>query len=189
MKTKIAVSVGVLVVAGVASSYASPYLTMYQMRNAMLTHDADAFSSHVDFPAMRESLRAQFMTMMHAKMAASSDLKNNPFAGFGMMLGVGIVNQMIETMVTPAGVMALMAKDAKAATSSSEASAQSTGTQTNPTDSQAKPRYSIDYKDWSTVTAAFGDTSDQKGEFVFKRDGIWSWKLAALTLPDSVLKD
>jgi Protein of unknown function (DUF2939) len=45
--------IGLAVVALVATSYASPYWTLREMRNAIAEKDADAFSSHVDFPALR----------------------------------------------------------------------------------------------------------------------------------------
>ncbi|WP_235215155.1 MULTISPECIES: DUF2939 domain-containing protein [Burkholderia] len=83
---------------------------MYQMRSAMVDKDADSFASHIDFPSLRENLRAQLMTMMHAKLANSPDVSRNPFAGLGMMMAMGFVNQFIDTMVTPAGVMTMMAQ-------------------------------------------------------------------------------
>ena len=61
---------GIAIASGVASSYAA-YITLYQMRSALADNDADSFSSYVDFPSMRESLRAQLITMMQAKMANS----------------------------------------------------------------------------------------------------------------------
>lgn len=86
-----------IVIGGFASSYASPYLTMHQMHSAMMEKDADAFSSNADFPSVRESLQAQFMTVVRAQISNSPELKDNPFAGLGMMLATSMVNQMINT--------------------------------------------------------------------------------------------
>ncbi len=129
MKKNILIAGAVGIVAtGAVASYFSPYLTMYEMKSAMAEKDADAFSSYVDFPSMRESLRAQFMTMMKAKMEASPDMKGNAFAGLGMMMAVGVANQLIDTMVTPAGVMTMMAQgNAKPAPAVAEDIATSNG--------------------------------------------------------------
>ncbi|WP_269113228.1 DUF2939 domain-containing protein [Burkholderia cepacia] len=53
---------------------------------------------------MRESLRAQFMTMMQANMAHSPAMNDIAFAGPGMMMAVGFANQVIDTVVTPARI-------------------------------------------------------------------------------------
>lgn len=90
-RTLSAIAVAVVIV-GIASSYASPYLTMHQMHSAMMEKDADAFSSNVDFPSVRESLQAQFMTVVQAQISNSPELKDNPFAGLGMMMVLRSVN-------------------------------------------------------------------------------------------------
>ncbi|MBN3794269.1 DUF2939 domain-containing protein [Burkholderia sp. Ac-20392] len=192
-KTVMAIA-GIAIAVGVASSYASPYITLYQMRSALADNDADSFSSHVDFPSMRESLRAQVMTMMHAKMANSPEMNGNSFADLGMVMAMGFVNQAIDTMVTPAGVMTMMAQGAtKPAHASVPASppgpsetahAESDGgTAPQTTSSKPKADYSVGYKNWSTVTATARKGTDDDVTFIFKRDGLWSWKLSAVNLP------
>ncbi|WP_176051581.1 DUF2939 domain-containing protein [Burkholderia sp. BCC1644] len=191
-KTRIAIA-GIAIAAGVASSYASPYITMYQLRSAIADKDPDSFSSHVDFPSLRESLRAQLMTVMQAKIANSPDLNGNSFAGLGMMMAMGIANQVIDTMVTPAGVMTMMAQGAakpvrsSVPASSSEPSerAHAGSAAAAPQTSASTPKadYSVGYKSWSTVTATARKGTDDEVTFVFKRDGLWSWKLSGINLP------
>lgn len=196
-KTRIAIA-GIAIAAGIASSYASPYITMYQMRSAMADKDADSFSSHVDFPSLRESLRGQFLTMVQSKLANSPDMKGNSFAGLGMMVAMGFANQLIDTMVTPAGVMTMMAQgtakpahpaDVPAAPASSAAPTEATpaGSDVGATPDQAnstpKVDYSVRYKNWSTVTATARKGTDDQVTLVFKRDGLWSWKLSGIDLP------
>ncbi|WP_423371291.1 DUF2939 domain-containing protein [Burkholderia sp. LMG 32019] len=192
-KTLMAVA-GIAITAGVATSYASPYITMHQMRSAIADKDADSFSSHVDFPSLRESLRAQLMAMMQAKMANSPEMKGNSFADLGMMMAMGFVNQAIDTMVTPAGVMTMMAQGAakpahasvpaSAPEPSETAHAGSNGGATPQTSSSTpKADYSVGYKNWSTVTATARQGTDDEVTFIFKRDGLWSWKLSAVNVP------
>ncbi|TCW82062.1 hypothetical protein C5O80_20385 [Burkholderia sp. SRS-46] len=74
------------------------------MRSDIIDKDADGFSSNVDFPAFRESLRTQIMAVMQNRLSANPQLQKNPFADIGMMLGASVVTQFIDTMVTPAGI-------------------------------------------------------------------------------------
>lgn len=97
-----------------ATSYASPYWALYQMRTAIETRDADKFSRYVDYPALRESLKAQLTLSLQKKLGTPA-LQNTPFAGIGQAIGVAVINTMIDTMVSPAGVMALMAGEKPAA--------------------------------------------------------------------------
>lgn len=179
--TLIIAAVGILAV-GAVTSYCSPYWTMHEMRSAIVDNDADGFSSHVDFPALRENLRAQMLTMMQRKMGNDPDLKGNGFAALGMVMVMGIMNQMIDTMVTPAGVMTMVSQGkAKPPTPDDM---QSAGTNQPQTSSGAEPKnYSVRYKDWSTVIATTNEGSAEPIAFVFKRDGLWSWKLAGINLP------
>ena len=210
-----AILIGLAVVALVATSYASPYWTLREMRNAIAEKDADAFSSHVDFPALRESVRAQVMIAMQARLG-TPEMKSNALAGLGMLLGMALINQVIDTIVTPAGVMTLMAEgtakpldlipgrspsrgggpvpgapSVPASTAApSLAPAPSAGAsagveEDSSAQTSANPRddYTVQYTDWSTFTATARQNGQAPVRFRFKRDGLWSWKLAAVTLP------
>jgi hypothetical protein len=215
-----AIWMGIAVAALAVTSYASPYWTLRQMRNAIVDKDADAFSSHVDFPALRESVRAQVMVAMQAKLGVP-ETKGNALAGLGMLLGMALMNQIIDTIVTPSGVMALMAEgtarpldlipgrttpapgasapptqpkpSARASETApslapppspsgtgSEGAAQSADAQT---DAAPENDYSVQYKNWSTFTATARHDGQAPVSFLFRRDGLWSWKLAGVTLP------
>ena len=171
---------GVVVIVGAATSYASPYLTLHEMRSAIADKDADSFASDVDFPAVRESLRAQFIVMMQNQLWNDSELKGNPFAGIGMMLGMGMANQLIDTMVTPAGVMQMMS-DASPKPISKSRDAPASDHAFNPAD------YSVRYRNWSIVAVTGQRESKPPVIFTFKRSGPWSWKLSAVALPSTRL--
>jgi hypothetical protein len=184
MKTKTLISIIVgTVFCGAVASYASPYITLHSMRSAMMEKDADSFASNVDFPALRESLRAQFVTMMQSRMSNDTALKNDPFAGFGMMLGVGVANQFIDAMVTPAGVMQLMINaGSQPSAKRTDPAASSDAAKTKLTD------YSVHYRSWSTVSVTGRQDEDESVALTFKRSGLWSWKLTSVVLPPSVMK-
>ncbi len=185
MKQKTLVKiVGVVVLGGAVASFVSPYLTLHAMRSAMVDQDADAFASDVDFPAVRESLRAQILTMMQDKLSNDADRKDNPFAGVGMLLGMGIANQAIDTMVTPAGVMQMMAN---AGPKRVEKAGEVPVSGESSTPSSMSADYSVRYRNWSTVAVEGRRPGAEPAVFTFKRNGLWSWKLTAVTFPPELL--
>lgn len=170
-------------VVGIGTSYVSPYLAMHQMHSAMVQQDADAFSSHVDFPMLRENLRGQFMIVMEHQFSNSPGLKDNPFAGLGMMMAAGLVNQMIDTAISPAGVMAMMAQGAAKPPATAQAPTAATASSVSAGKQEGPVKYAVRYKNWSTVTATAHSTDGAALDLVFKRHGLWSWKLAGINLP------
>lgn len=50
------------------ANFASPYWTLRQLRAAATTGDPDAIEKHVDFPSLRESLKAEFQAKIVAPM-------------------------------------------------------------------------------------------------------------------------
>jgi hypothetical protein len=96
MKNKSILAALVLAVAGIGGYwYFSPYLTMKSMRSAAQTADADAFNDKVDYPKVRESLKGQMTAMMAEKLGPT----DNGFAAFGAMLGMALVNKVVDAMV------------------------------------------------------------------------------------------
>ncbi len=186
MYVPIAVAIAVI---AAGASYASPYWTVYEMKSAIDARDAEAFSPYVDFPSVRESLKGQILGKFQEKMAKAQS-GSNGFAAFGAMLGMGIVNQVIDTMVTPDGVMAIMSSgtastDKREAPSPSVSSAPATPEAASPgsrTDANAK--YDIGYQNWSTVIASARNGDSSSVRLVFKREGIWSWKLSGIDFSD-----
>ena len=160
-----------------ASSYASPYWTLHQMKTAIAEKDADALSEHIDFPALRDSFKGQMMTMMNKHMA-SAEMANNPFAAVGKMMGAALIDRVIDTAVSPAGVMAMM-----------EAGKVKPGARPAPQANEQAAKesldYSVDYRGWSKV--AISTSQQDAGKFILKRTGLWSWQLSALELPESLL--
>src|SRR5262249_45164169 len=81
-------------------AYASPYLTVARVRRAAASGDADTINAHVDFPALRESIKEGLAAAM-AQRAARSDTQNNSFAGVGAAVAAMILDGLVAAMVTP----------------------------------------------------------------------------------------
>ncbi len=134
------------------------------------------------------------MTMTREKMTNSPEMNGSSFADLGIVMAMGFVSQAIDTMVTPAGVVTMMAQGAAKPTHSSVPASSPEplktahagsdgGAAQQTTSSKPKADYSVGYKNWSTVTATARKGTDDEVTFIFKRDGLWSWKLSAVNLP------
>jgi hypothetical protein len=182
MKTKIGVGAVVLVILLAGASYFSPQWTIYQMKVSIQDGDAEKFSEHVDFPALRESFKAQMMALMDRELN-TPEKRSNPFSKLGQAMAVGLISPMVDAMVSPAGVIAMM-KNGRVKPGKPESTGSDAGTQTKPDD---MPKYSISYSGWSKVVVRAA--TEDSGGFIFKRNGLWSWKLSAVEFPAAARKE
>ncbi|HEY9824521.1 MAG TPA: DUF2939 domain-containing protein [Stenomitos sp.] len=85
--------------------YASPYIALYQMYQAVEHHDVAALSNHVNFPALRESLKVNLPTLVDQEVAQQS----NPIVRVIGRLFTGVMlDSTIDKLVTPTGITALL---------------------------------------------------------------------------------
>jgi hypothetical protein len=82
----------------------SPYLTLKAMRDAAQSKDADAFNERVDYPRVRESLKGQISALM----AESMGQADSGVSVLGTMLGMAVVNPLVDALVRPETVMRSM---------------------------------------------------------------------------------
>lgn len=180
MNRKLKAGAIAVIAIGALTSYASPYWTIYQMRSAIDARDTDKFSRYVDYPALRESLKAQILISFQGQMQ-SAEMKDNPFAGLGQMLGLAMVNTVVDTVVSPAGVMALMAGETPA-----QKRSPSTPAPNAPKEDAAKDalKYDISYRGWDLVQATARKENGEQIVADLRRDGLWSWKWVGVKLPE-----
>jgi hypothetical protein len=82
----------------------TPYLTLWNMRNAAYNRDATTFCSYIDFPVLRENLKAEINARMLFELNKDEKLKSDLFAGLATIAGPSIVNNMVDGYVTPAAI-------------------------------------------------------------------------------------
>src|SRR5207249_7974925 len=88
------VCVGLLLIYGV-----SPYFSFWRLTKALRSGDSAAVSSHVDFPAVRASLKKQ-LVMRFASATASHKRWAN--------LGPTLIDAIVDAYATPDGIAALL---------------------------------------------------------------------------------
>ena len=154
-----------LVVAGLSWNFGSPYYTLWQMKRALEADDADALAAYIDFPALREDLKAELAAQMTSEAARQGDGMN----GFALAFGTALLNPMIDNLVTPAGVRAMLAN-------------RPAGTETGPRLSgTAMPEQpNVARRGFSEFVVS--PQNGPGGHLVFVRHGL-GWKLSGFDLP------
>lgn len=154
-----------------------PYRTVHAIREAVKTEDPRALAKQVDFPALRTSLKAQLGDRLVRE--AGPELQSSAFGAIGLRLAGGLVDGIVDAMVTPVGLGALMEgrKTWNRFGGIAPPSRSDTSGQPEPLHDAA-----YDYASPSRFTATVQDDSGRPVVFVITRDGL-RWKLSDIRLP------
>jgi hypothetical protein len=74
------------------------------MKDAAQSHDPDALNAYIDYPALRDSLKAELM----ARMAAEAQKDKSGLGALGMAFGSAMMGPIIDGLVSPAGMRAAL---------------------------------------------------------------------------------
>ena len=158
--------------------YASPYLAVRNMKEAVKNGDAVAVADYVNFPSLKESLKASVNVQIAMSMV---EMKGNPvFTALGANVANALVDPMFESLVSPEGLAVMMQghklnpaaqKEEKRQEASSDASAD-------------EPILIMGYENINRFTVKITDKTNpsQVVTMVFLRDSL-SWKLSAVRFP------
>jgi len=158
-----------LALAGAAAwLFATPYLAVSDMRRAADARDADALADHVDFPALRESLKGEIAARLSP---TSGPAAGNPLLAFGAALAGSLVGPAIDAWVTPESLSWLLRGELPPVS----------GQSINPA---ADVDASMGYAGASTFVVEVKPKGSQARpiQLVLTRSGIASWKLTAVHL-------
>ena len=165
----------VLVVLGIAY-IGSPYLAVYNLKQAVKEGDADKIEAGTDITAVRESLKSQLSTAFMHKMTTDPDTKGNPFAAIGALIVPAKIDKAIDTYVTPEGLAALMKGHKPGAT--------------QPDQLVKTPEYVSDEEYLGLDRFRVNSHDKQSGEkgpgLLFERQGMVTWKLIKIELPANI---
>ena len=150
------------------------------MASAAEAKDGERLSAYIDFPKLRESTKAQIKAQAVAEMTSG---ETSGFEALGTMIGMSMVDAMIDGMLTPQGMTAMFAKErAKPASDEKELPNQ-----------RARP-FGIDASNRVVVREGLNRFSlhdkaqaGRAGDLIFERHGL-SWKLAEIRMPEDVMK-
>ena len=180
MQNKLKIAIGAMLALALsfgAHWYYSPYIAMNSMVGAAKSKDADKFNEYVDYPSLRESFKGQFSAKLADVMGSQS---RNPFSAFGAMLGMTMINQMVDALVRPELVMKMMEEG-----KTQQPNKSANGMQ-NTDDSNTKaPKWDFVRKgvDLVLATPIQESSHDSQPVFVFRRTGYANWRLTEVRLP------
>lgn len=183
-KSLLPIAAAAIAVAAGATLYASPYWAMHSLASAVRDKDAAKVSEYVDFVLLRDSVKELLIARMDAEMKTRGVPADNPFASLAQTFVKGMLNQAVDAMVSPSGVVRLLqgsatgAPPATTATTPPPPSAGAGGAGgAGRADGDGKPRFHVDYRDWSTVHV---NSEGREVGFVFHRYGLLWWKMVAI---------
>tara|TARA_R110002033_G_scaffold115955_1_gene160354 strand:+ start:486 stop:1244 length:759 start_codon:yes stop_codon:yes gene_type:complete len=190
---KLVLLFGALLVVGLIYVVASPFLVVHSIQSAVERRDAEALSNHVDYPVFRQNMKDQVNARIMEEVTV--ELEGNPFAAMGMALASKLVDSIVDSMVTPAGIARIMQgeKPAMAAVKSGGAGGKMPDTEGSqepvlPAEHGQPAQNSFEdasmsYESLSRFVVTFTDESGEEVRFIFHRHGITDWLLTDMTLP------
>lgn len=154
-----------------------PYRTLDAIRVAVRTEDGRALARHVDFPALRSSLKAQLAD--HLVREAGAEVQSSLVGAFGLRMATALVGGVVDTMVTPGGLGALMEGRKLWNRGSGIAPPSRDDTSEQP---EPLPDPSQRWESPSRFSATVHDDTGHPVVFVLTRDGL-RWTLSDIRLP------
>jgi hypothetical protein len=196
----------IVVIAALGFAYASPYLALNNLKRAADARDTQTVNQYVDYPALRESLKQQVAGLLTRRLDAHSN--GNPLAAIGAMIGVALIGPLVDAYATPDGVAALLngmpprgdpgerppappaantpADGAAASSAPAAPTAPAIGNagngNTNATPAQP-PQTTAGYRGLNEFVVRYQHgAGDARYSAIFQREGVFTWKLAAVNL-------
>jgi hypothetical protein len=194
----------IVLIAALGFGYASPYMALNSLKRAADARDAQTVNQYVDFPALRESLKQQVTGLLSRRLDAHGS--GNPLAAIGAMIGVALIGPLVDAYATPDGVAALLngipprgdpgerppvppvagntpdaAAPAPASAGPAAGNAENSGS--NTATPPQPPQTTAGYRSLNefAVTYQHG-AGDARYSAIFQREGLFTWKLAAVNL-------
>lgn len=169
-----------LLIAATAGFYATPYYTAHQMQQAAQANDSSKLNNYIDYSAVKENLKVSLNSSI-----SKSLLKNKTDSGmnaFAAMFAAAFVNPLIDVLVTPENLslmlQANMPQDLK--------SAQDNNNKSNTPKAEDDVITHKYYQDFNhfVVDVSHKSQPDNPFSFTFSRQGLFSWKLTGLAIPN-----
>lgn len=162
--TWLLIGLAIFAAAFAAWYFASPSYTLSQMKSAVEQKQSDKLSEYVDYPRLRDNVKIQ------AKAAMAAEAGNDPAVAAGMALMSGLIDGMIDKLVTPETVEKMMRETANGAKAKNDGD-----------DNMTIERFGLSRFD----VVAQGEKPGDVLRIEFARYGL-SWKLVGFHLPEVI---
>lgn len=173
---KIVLVVVIFVLAIIGYVIVGPFITIHQIKSAVEKQDSEQLSDNIDFPVLRSNLKEQFNAMVLK--SAASELKGNPFGALAVGLASKLVEGMVESFVTPSGLVSVMEGEAPSRLKRDTVKAQASVKSKPEPFKNARNTYDSPNK----FSVWVKNDNKEEIRFVFTRNWL-SWKLSNIILP------
>ena len=185
MSKKLQVSIIAIVLLIFTFVYTSPYLAIYQIRQALKNEDSAALAAYVDFPSVRQGIKDQLNTELVKKFPEHAQASEGGFAAFGALLA----SSMVDVMVSLQGIAMLLQGKKLKESLPFQAQPEQSEQQTQAGE-QAKEKLSYrgKYQSFNRFTVEIHHPQKQPPiNVILQRQGL-SWKVTQIVLPIEQLK-
>ncbi len=181
----------VVILAVLGYLYSSPYLALNSMKTAFEEQDMEKFNSYINYPSVRQGLKEQIKTLITQEMNKAENAENNEFGELGSMMAVGIMDKMVDSMVTPEAVN--KAVEQGKLSMDTLGSMGKKDSQDKPTENEQQAESQLDYSAHYVSVSRFAvdmfepQEPNKKITLIMDRDGL-NWQVTRIEMPLDELK-
>lgn len=178
-KTLIWIAVGAAAIFSLAY-IGSPVLAVKSLVKAAEAGDEAALERKVDFPALRQSLKAEMVEVFGQEMRDRSSGPGGGLGAIGLALAPSLIDGAVDAMVTPA-VVARVVRTGRRPQARDEQGPEDAGGQA----SEPELHRAMGYRDLNTFVIRLSrkDRQEQPLRLLLTRRGVFDWKLSAVEFP------
>jgi hypothetical protein len=163
-----------------------PYYAVYALAIALRDGDSVALEGSVAWDSVRQGLRGDLNAMLLQRVGGDS----GPFSGLTAVLGPAVINQMIDSYITPQGVATLMRSEKSRATDAASAA----GNNAAVTGEALRIDISrLNYAFFSggplTFKVEFQNENKDRSPFIWLFKWSGAWKLTRIIIPADAVAD
>jgi hypothetical protein len=138
-------------------------------------NNSNNIADHVDFPSLRASIKEQLTSQVMAQAVRGAGQKNNTGSQIGAGLiaafGPSVVNNMVDSFITPSGISNLLASSRRGGTVNPHFDFKNV---TSHLDILSPTRYRLTEKDGTAIVFTFED---------------WTWKITDIRIPLALFQE
>jgi len=182
---KIKWTIGVLLMLVSIYVIAGPFLTVYQINVGLVENDAEKLADNIDFSTLRHNMKDQLNGIRGDNVSAS--VKKNPLLVLGSLFAKTVVDELIDSIVTPNGLASILDGSTESSITNEELlieSADINKLAEQKIDYFKNARYR--YQSPNRFSVWIPNRHGEETQFVLKREAL-SWKLVNIVIPLNVL--
>ncbi len=162
--------------------YLTPYISIISFKAALENQDYEEAEKYIDFSAVRESLKNQIKTKLTKEI--TEKFTKSPLSIFGVVLINPVVNEIVNSTVTPSGLKLLL--DQGKLSRSKPKFLASKKTKSNHSSYSKTNLYYESYSNFILTNKS--EKFEDPIITLWKRERLIHWKLSSIKIPNDLIK-